>query len=297
MVAQKVKTNQESNLSPLLVVVGPTASGKSQLAMEIARKFNGEIICADSRTVYKGMDIGTAKPSTQDQQEVNHHIIDIVKPDEVFTAASFKRLALQAITDITNRGKLPILVGGTGLYIDGVIFDFAFLPPVETEERARLQQLSVAQLQQRLIKQNIAMPENKNNPRHLIRAIETNGAVPVKGNLRGNTLVLGIEKSKQELTQIIENRTKEMIKNGLKQEVKTLAILYGWDSPGLSAVGYREWHEKNDEKAIEQSIIKNSLNYAKRQRTWFRRNPHIAWIKNSAEVTELVQSFIQQNKT
>lgn len=121
----------------LVVVVGETGSGKSALAMELAERFDGELICADSRTVYKGMDIGTAKPSVQEQATVKHHLLNVIEPDEVFTAGEFKRLANQAISDISGRNKLPILVGGTGLYISGVLFDFSFEKDVPDQKTLR----------------------------------------------------------------------------------------------------------------------------------------------------------------
>ncbi len=112
--------------TPLIVIVGQTASGKSALALELAQQYNGEIICADSRTVYKGMDIGTAKPSKEDQQQVQHHLLDILSPDQTMTAALFKEKAEQAIKDIGSRGKVAFLVGGTGLYVDSLLFNFSF---------------------------------------------------------------------------------------------------------------------------------------------------------------------------
>jgi tRNA dimethylallyltransferase len=278
--------------TPLIVIVGPTGSGKSAMAVDLAKQYNGEIICADSRTVYKQMDIGTAKPMKQEQIEVPHHLIDIITPGQAFTAADFKLLALESIKDIHDNGKVPIMVGGTGLYIDGVIFDFAFLPPVPQEERERLQQLSVEELQHILRSEGIPLPENKQNPRHLIRAIETNGAVPVKSNLRVDTLVLGLEISKEALQERIENRTHAMIEKGLKLEAIKLAEAYGWDAPGMSAVGYREWQESDDERIAEAAIVRNTMQYARRQRSWFKRNPHINWVKNSAEATVLVQKFL-----
>ncbi|MDQ3123274.1 MAG: tRNA (adenosine(37)-N6)-dimethylallyltransferase MiaA [bacterium] len=282
-------------MAPLIVIIGQTASGKSDLALDIAKSFNGEIICADSRTIYKGMNIGTAKPGKKALTVIQHHLLDIIEPDQTFTAADFKQLAVKAINNIDSRGKLPILVGGTGLYIDGVIFDYAFMPPVETEEREQLQQLSVEQLQQKLAAQGIGLPENKANPRHLIRALETNGAVPVKGKFRSNTLMIGIEKSKEELIKNIEVRTADMIVNGLEAEVKQLAEHYGWQSPGMNAVGYKEWHEYESPVNVERAINQNSLHYAKRQRTWFKRNPNINWVKNSVEALRLVKTFIQHN--
>ncbi len=285
---------------PLLVIIGPTASGKSAFALRLAKQFNGEIICADSRTVYRGMDIGTAKPSLDDRAAVPHHLLDIVDPDELFTAARFKVLASQALEDIHNRGKLPIIVGGTGLYIDGLIFDYAFLPPGPSSDREALQKLDVAQLQKLLIADKIPLPENFKNPRHLIRALETNGAVAVKKGVRKNTRILGLGYNKEGLEEKIIQRVKLMIKQGLEMEVKQLAKTYGWEAPGLSAVGYREWflyfvQKQNFEQTL-QLIQQHSLQYAKRQRTWFRRNQHVAWLKSNAEGIRMVKTFLQQKQ-
>src|SRR5688572_21256799 len=162
---------------PLIVIAGPTASGKSALAMKVAKKYNGEIICADSRTVYKGMDIGTAKPSAVDRKEVPHHLLDIVQPNQPFTAADFKEQALAAIDDISGRGKLPIMVGGTGLYIDSVIFDYRFGDPADPDKRAQLQDMTLEQLQQMCVMEGIRLPENTKNKRHLVRAVELGGVI------------------------------------------------------------------------------------------------------------------------
>src|SRR5688572_25180412 len=164
--------------TPLIVILGPTASGKSALALGLAKQFGGEIIAADSRTVYRGMDIGTAKPSVEEQRQVRHHLIDVVSPDGPFTVADFQRLAFDAIADIGARAKTPLLVGGSGLYIDAVIYNFSFREPSNGLGRSKLQMLSVDQLQELLEEQGIPLPENKKNPRHLIRALETAGEVP-----------------------------------------------------------------------------------------------------------------------
>lgn len=288
----------EPNPGPLLVIVGPTASGKSELALQLARKHDGEIIAADSRTIYSGMDIGTAKPSKAERAEIPHHMLDIVSPDQPFTAADFKLQATQHINDCHARSKLPILVGGTGLYIDGVIFDFAFLPPVPPEEREQLQAMSVEELQQKIRDLGLRMPENAQNPRHLVRTIETNGAVAVKKDMRANSLVLGVEVSKPELSDRIVRRVDDMLAQGLEVEVKSLVEAYGWSAPGLSAVGYREWQEYlqgvGSLKIVRDRIIADSMQYAKRQRTWFRRNEHIGWVKTGSEAEELVQTFLQR---
>lgn len=284
----------ESNVSPLIVIVGTTASGKSSLAVELARKYQGEIICADSRTVYKGMDIGTAKPTVQDQQEIPHHLLDVVTPDLPYSAAKFKEAAVKAIEDVSNRGKLPFLVGGTGLYIDSVIYDFAFLPPGSLEDREHLQALSVEELQKEIRARGLPMPENSKNSRHLIRAIETNGAVAVRKRLRPNTLIIGLDRSKEDVVNAIHTRTKAMIDAGLANEVESLVETYGWDSPGLQAVGYREWRENEAIEKIIRAIEVNSARYAKRQRTWFKRNLHIHWIKNVADAETAIKKFLQK---
>jgi len=294
------KINYKMSPTPLVVIVGPTGSGKSALALEVAKQFGGEIICADSRTVYKGMDIGTAKPAAKEQLEVPHYLIDLVGPDELFNAAAFKNLALGAINEIGQKGRLPIMVGGTGLYIDAVIFDFAFLPPVESEERERLQLMSVKELQQMISNLGFRLPENDHNPRHLIRTIETNGAVAVKRGMRSNTLFIGIDISKDELIARLEKRVNSMIEQGLKKEVVALADKYGWEAPGMNSVGYQEWRGffagSESEQYVSATILSNSIKYAKRQRTWFRRNPNIKWVKNSSEAVKLIEKFLQHNK-
>lgn len=291
--------NSKLKISPLIVVVGPTASGKSALALQLAQQLSGEIICADSRTIYKGMDVGTAKPSQADRSSVPHHILDVVTPAQSFTAAEFKRRALLWIDDIAIRGRVPIMAGGTGLYIDGVVFDYAFLPPAPAEEREQLQHLSVEQLQQKLAEQDIPLPKNSRNPRHLIRALETNGAVPIKKGLRDNTLIIGLDISAEVLRQRIAERVDGMLADGLESEVKGLADKFGWEAPGMSAVGYREWRQYFDGDIllpqVKSEIIKNTFQYAKRQRTWFKRNQSIQWVASSEEALRLAAGFYKKH--
>jgi tRNA dimethylallyltransferase len=288
-------------LPPLVVIVGETASGKSAVALRLAQEFNGEIICADSWTVRRGMDIGTAKPTPEEQALVPHHLLDIVGPDEDFTAAVFKRLAQAAINDIASRGKLPIMVGGTGLYIDSVLYDFGFLMAGDREARAELNELSVPELLQKIDKQGLSTDEiDTRNKRRLIRLIETNGATPTRQELRANTLLLGLRPEREVLNERIIARVDAMLSAGLEREVRELSDRYGWDAEGLKGVGYAQWRDyfKSTQSLGEtrQKIIKASLDLAKRQRTWFKRDKSIRWLATPVkwlDVVDSVTTFLQ----
>lgn len=235
-------------IAPLIVIVGETASGKSALAFDLAKRFNGEIICADSRTVYQELNIGTAKPSAEERARIPHNLLDLVRPDQSFTAAEFKKHANQSIVKITKSGKLPIMVGGTGLYIDGVIYDFGF---------------------------------EKNLDKH---------------PLRSNTLVIGLMTEKDILKSRIAKRTAKMIKNGLTQEVKELSAKYGWHVPAMSGIGYKEFQAylagmQTLAETIDL-INRNTYLYAKRQRTWFKRNKDIQWQSDPSNSVDLVTTFL-----
>jgi tRNA dimethylallyltransferase len=284
---------------PLVVVVGETASGKSSLAVELAKRFNGEIICADSRTIYKGMDIGTAKPTPQEQAIVRHHLLDLISPDQAFSAADFKLLALQAIDEISGRGKLPIMVGGTGLYIDAVLFNFQFRQPSDPIARRALAALSVEELQDRLQLAGIALPNNPQNPRHLVRALESGGTIGTRSELRDNTIVLGLHLGREVLQERIRRRVETMVEAGFVKEVKRVSRAYGWGAAGLQAPGYKAFRgyveglvDLEQAKAL---FVQNDLQLAKRQRTWFRRNDSIQWVTDTEKAVDSVTTFL--NKT
>ncbi len=226
-----------AKIAPLLVIVGETGSGKSQLAMKLAGRFNGEIINADSWTVYKGFDIGTAKPSVQERELIRHHLLDIVDANEGFNAALFKGLALEAIADIENRGKLPILAGGTGLYIDCVLYDYGFLPAAPAAERTRRSQQSLSDLLLEAQRAQISLDGiDTRNKRRVIRALETGGQRPSNTSLRPNTLILGVRTNRDDLRQRITGRVEKMVLGSLEQEVYTLKNRYGWNTePMISA--------------------------------------------------------------
>ncbi|MBP7807349.1 tRNA (adenosine(37)-N6)-dimethylallyltransferase MiaA [Candidatus Saccharibacteria bacterium] len=284
---------------PFLTIVGETASGKSALAMKLAQEFNGEIICADSRTIYTGMDIGTAKPSVADRSLIAHHILDIITPDQRFSAADFKAQAEAAIADILARDKLPIMVGGTGLYVDAVLYNFAFRAPANPDERQKLEKLSVDELQQALAAKGIPLPNNPQNPRHLIRALETGGQQSERQTLRGNTLVLGLKIDRELLEKRIEKRIDDMVTTGLLEEIESLAKKYGWDAPGLQAPGYRAFRPyfagDIDLVTAKKQFAQNDKQLAKRQRTWFKRNADIQWISTVEQANERVKNLLQDN--
>jgi tRNA dimethylallyltransferase len=284
-----------NNTSPLLVIVGETASGKSALALQLARQLDGEIICADSWTVRREVNIGTAKPSAEEQALVPHHLLDIVGPDEEFTAAVFQQRAKQAIDDIARRGKLPIMVGGTGLYIDSVIYDYGFLEEGDRTARQELNDLTVEQLLQKI--EGLAIPlgdVDVRNKRRLIRLIETGGAQPSKQALRENTCIIGLHTEREVLTDRITQRVDAMLAAGLEQEVQALQAAYGWDCEALKGVGYAQWKEyflgAQSYAETRQKIIKATLDLAKRQRTWFKRNKSIQWLPTPVNYTHVVDS-------
>lgn len=288
--------NIDTEIGPLIVVVGQTASGKTALALELAEKFGGEIICADSRTIYKGMDIGTAKPTADEQARVPHHCIDLVEPDESFSAAQFKERAVAAIHDIHQRGKIPIMVGGTGLYIDAVLFDYQFGEKADHALRAELSTKNIEELQTMIDTLGYAMPENRHNKRYLIRAIERRGEPGSRKELRPNTLILGLSVDAETLNARIAQRVSTMITAGLVDEYKQLLSRYPGNSPGFLAPGYKAFAKYLDgEVSIEEAeaiFIRNDSQLAKRQRTWFKRNDSVQWLDDRSSAVDIVTTFL-----
>lgn len=281
--------------TPLIVIVGETASGKSSLALQLAQRFNGEILCADSATVRAEANIGTAKPTAEECELVPHHLLDIAAPDAPFSAADFQKQAIAAIEDIAGRGKLPIMVGGTGLYIDAILYEYEFREAADPELRQRLSALSVEELQVAAEVEGLDTSEiDTNNPHRLIRFIETGGEMASQQPLRDNTLVFGLQSDREELNERIEQRVDTMLENGLEQEVRQLAKAYGWGAPALKTIGYREWQKNflghQDIAKTRSLIIKSTKGLAKRQRTWFKRNKSIHWISTPVDLESIVDS-------
>lgn len=268
---------------PLIVITGPTASGKTSLAIDLAEKYNGEIICADSRTIYKGMDIGTAKPTLEERRSVVHWGLDLVEPGEAFSAADFKAYANEKIADIRSRNKVPFLVGGTGLYIDAVIFDYQFGATANTELRDKLMQLTIEQLHEYCLTHNIEMPENKLNKRYVIRAIEQ-GKVNRKRNrmIIDDAHVVAIATERDVLRTRIQERTEQFFDNGVVEEATKLGKKYGWANEAMTGNIYPlvRQYLKNEINLEEMKDKFTTLDWrlAKRQMTWLRRNPEVKWL-------------------
>lgn len=281
--------------NPLVVVVGPTASGKTSLAIDLALKFNGEVICADSRTVYKSMDIGTAKPTVPERRGVPHHMLDLVNPDQPFSVADFKRHTLEAIDNITSRGKLPIMVGGSGLYIDSILYDYKFRP-ANSDMRELFKDASVEELQAELAARGIALPENSANPRYLLRSLEAGKQSDVHTGLRDNTLIIGIQVDPEILKSRITSRVDNMVNSGLVDEVKMLSEKYGWDIAPMQASSYKSLKNYIEgTQTIEQAkaeIVALDSKLAKKQRTWFKRNNSIHWLSDPSKSVDLVTTFL-----
>ena len=288
----------------LIVIVGPTASGKSDLAIKLARKYNGEVISADSRQVYKCLNIGTGKVSKREQKIVPHHLLDVTNPKTIFTVAHFQKLGKQAIQKITKKNKLPIIVGGTGQYIDALVYDMA-LPevPPNWKLRAKLEKQTTKQLFKQLKRLDPERAKNidSKNPRRLIRALEIIASIgkvpplntfPLPHNIKYDVLWLGL--NPKDLQKRIAQRLNQRLRQGLIAEVKNLKLSpkrlhdlgleYRWVGQYLEGKIKKEEMQKNLAQAIRQ--------YSKRQMTWFKRNNKIHWLKNKAEATRLGHVFL-----
>ena len=284
----------------ILCIVGPTASGKSGLAIALARRFGGEIISCDSMQVYRGMDIGTAKATAAERTEVPHHLLDLVEPDVTFSAADFAAAAQEAIADITARGRLPILCGGTGLYLDSLLRPTAYAaPPPDPALRASLSaelaERGAEAMHARLtaLDPEAAAGIHPNNTKRVLRALEiclTAGttksaldAASVVGECPYDACVLGLRWPRETLNARIDERVDAMLAAGLVEETARLDAA-GYLVPGTTAgqaIGYKELYLWLDgalsrEEAIDL-LKKNTRHYAKRQLTWFRRSPDTQW--------------------
>jgi tRNA dimethylallyltransferase len=319
-----------SKTKKLVVILGPTASGKTELAIKLAKKFNGEIVSADSRQVYKEMAIGTASPCLKMQNakckmqndnlkckikgapktilinKIPHYLFHIISPKQNFNVAVYKKLAVKIIKDIQKRGKLPFLVGGTGLYIQAVVdnIEFPKVPPQKKfrRELEKKSEKELFEIYKKLDPRGAKFIE-KENKRRLIRAIEVCKVTGrpfseqrKKGKPLFEVLEIGLKLNREKLRERISKRIEKMFKMGLEKEVKKLVKKYGFEIPPMQTIGYQEWKDYFESKIsteeLKEKIKTHTLQFAKRQMTWFKRDKRIKWIKNYKEAEKLIEKFV-----
>lgn len=304
----------------LLVIVGPTASGKTGLSIEIAKAYDGEIISADSMQIYRGMNIATAKPSDDEMQGVKHHLIDFLDTDEVYSVGRFVEDAQKVIEDISGRGKLPIVCGGTGLYIDSLINGISFMEnSSDSGLRAELTELAEKKGVDYLLKMLLEFDPysymrlyEEKNVKRIVRAIEfykTTGKTITEQNENSRSdepqydnVIIGLTaKDRNYIYDRINKRVDMMVKNGLVDEAK-LVLDSQLSDTSSKAIGYKQLLPYfNGEASLEECIDKiktETRHYAKRQMTWFRRNESIIWInideyKTKKEQLDLVRDILK----
>lgn len=302
----------------LIVIIGPTAVGKTNLSIEMAKRYNGEIISGDSMQIYRGMDIGTAKITEDEMQGIPHHLIDIKEPEENFSVAEFQLLVRAKINEIAKRGKLPIIVGGTGLYIQSVIYDYQFsdVPGdeafrLELEERAKQIGNEALYKELQAVDPESAAQIHPNNVRRVIRALEifhlTGKTMQdfqrkQQPDLMYETALVGLSMEREQLYERINRRVDIMVEQGLLDEVKSLYNQGLRNCQSIQAIGYKEIYDYLDgsvtwEEAVEQ-LKQNSRRYAKRQLTWFRNKMDVQWfdmtyVNNFSKKIEEISQYVE----
>lgn len=309
----------QSTKLKVIAIGGPTAAGKTDLAVQLAVRFRGAVINADSRQIYSQLDIGTAKPNfsrlletysalgpVYEYKQVPHYLFNTIKPDQTFSVVQYKKLAEQAIKHITSNGDLPILAGGTGLYLKAVIENLQF-PKTSPNKRLRLglEKKPLAELVDMLKKLDPQSADvvQLSNKRRVIRALEvflltgkSFAAQQKKGAQKYSVIFLGLKVDKQKLEARIKHRTQKQLDEGLEDEVKALVERYGWSGILGQTVNYQEWQEyfekRLTKKALVAKLIQANKKYAKRQITWFRAQKNIHWISGPNEAEKLVKKFL-----
>ncbi|WP_082386389.1 tRNA (adenosine(37)-N6)-dimethylallyltransferase MiaA [Rossellomorea vietnamensis] len=306
----------------LIVVIGPTAVGKTNTSISLAKRFDGEVISGDSMQIYKKMDIGTAKITTDEMDGVPHHLIDIKNPEEPFSVAEFQKLVRKKISEIHSRGKTPLIVGGTGLYIQSVLYDYQFTETpgdehFRAELEAELEKYGSEWLHRKLVKVDPDSAGNihPNNTRRVIRALEifhctgktmSEYQSSQTHELQYDVALIGLTMDREKLYKRINLRVDLMIEQGLLEEVKALYDGGVRNVQSVQAIGYKELYDYFDgivslETAIE-NLKQNSRRYAKRQLTWFRNKMEVAWYdmteeslhsKNIEDISEFIAGKLQ----
>ena len=287
---------EQKQKEKVVVILGPTATGKSHCAIELAKSFHGEIISGDSMLVYRDMNIGTAKPTAEELAAVPHHLVNILPPEASFSVVDFKEQAQRLITEINARGHLPIIAGGTGLYIKALLEDYAFNSVSEDSElRAQLtreaEQQGAAALHARLAALDAAAAEriHPNNVRRVVRALEAAMSGEqvnqyTASESRYDALVIGLEMERSALYERINKRVDIMLEQGLEQEVRSLlARGVSPDCQSMQSIGYRQmvWYLNGSlpyDEAVDK-LKQATRNFAKRQITWYKKMPYIKWLQ------------------
>lgn len=284
------------NTQPLIVIIGPTASGKSTLAVQLAKQFNGEVVSADSRQVYRGLDIGTGKITKAEQRGVPHHLLDVANPKRTFTVAQYQKLALKTVKSIWRRDKLPILCGGTGFYVEAVI-NGRMVPAVPPNHKLRslLEKKSTSELVRLLKLRDPARAKtiDTHNRRRLIRALEivaaTGKVLSVKSNPpTSSVLIIGLQPSPKKLRQLITKRLHRRLRQGMLNEVQKLHQSgLSWAKLESFGLEYRYvalfLQGKLTRAELEQTLQTKIWQYSRRQMTWFRHMPNVWWVTSPSK--------------
>ena len=293
-------------MNKVIVITGPTAVGKTKLSIELAKRYNGEIINADAVQVYKGLDIGSAKVTEEEKEDIPHHLFDIKEVDEEYTIYHYQKDCRKLIKEVQGRGKTPILVGGTGLYIKAALYDYKL---TEEKETNTYDNLSYEELYNKLLELDKNIVIDKNNRRRLIRALnyykENNKSINTNttNKLLYDAIFIGLTTDRRILYDKINSRVDIMIKEGLLNEVKVFYDKNIRTKPLLNAIGYREIYSYFDgnislEEAIDK-IKQNSRHYAKRQYTFFNHQLPVVWFEtdysNFNNTVEKVINYIENN--
>ncbi len=284
----------------VIVICGPTASGKTALSIELAKKINGEIISSDSMQIYKDMTIGTAKPTIEEMQGIKHYLIDFIEPNQRYSVADFKKDAEKAIEEIIKKGKVPIVVGGTGLYVDSLIYGIEYQEinfdekyRNELEKRVEKEGLEKLYNEAKKIDPQAIEKISQNDKKRILRILEIYKATGKnkteqeiesrKNEVKYDYKVFAINMDREKLYERINKRVDIMIENGLIQEVEELLKKYNKFPTAMQGLGYKEVAEYLYNKCSKEEMIENikreTRRYAKRQITWFKKNKQTIWIK------------------
>lgn len=287
-----------SQKGKILAIIGPTAAGKTGVALAIAENNPVEIICADSRTVYKGMDIGTAKPTSEERTPVPHHGLDMILPVEKYSVAEFVTYAEEQIQEIWSRNKSVLIVGGSGMYIDALLFGYKFRDePMGSENTDELSYEELVARAKELYPDHVNTIDVKNTRR--LRQLIARGPSNADDrlHLKYDVKIIGIDPGAAKLQMRIEKRTDAMLNQGIVQECKELIEEHGADCPALQTTGYapvvRYLSGEIDKATMRAQIIVDTKKLAKKQRTWFKRNSFIEWTINGEEALKIAVSYLR----